>query len=290
MTNRWETASSRVQTWFPFTVDICLNGRDQLARQMNTAGLAHRQRDNCFVRVQDAARAQALLDAQLRTDWPRLPGRLLNQAHPLHREICRPIAQTCYRTASASEYATDPLFRDAPTQAALYPRLVHHGLRTFVSPDVMRFLGHPIPATHGRVHPDLKGEVVSDFKHRPEGILVKHSVNGNSVKMYDKEGSVVRIETTINKTEDFRVYRAKQDDPGGEKSWRPLQRSAGELWRRAQVSAAFNRRHLQALASVTNKTPRARPARGSAGPWRATVAAIVPSTRGAQQTPPGSKP
>src|SRR5439155_5792211 len=57
------------------------------------------------------------------------------------------------------------------------------------------------------------------------------------------------------KTEDFRVYRAKQGDPGGEKTWRPLQRSVGELWRRAEVSAAANRRYLAALASVTEKTP-----------------------------------
>lgn len=245
----------RVQTWFPFTVDICLNGRDRLARQMDQAGLAYRQRDNCFVWVQDPARAQTLLDQQLRTDWPRLLGRLLDQAHPLHQEICRPIAQTYYWTASASEYATDLLFRDASSLAALYPRLVHHGLRTFASPDVMRFLGHRVPTTSGRVRPDFKGEVISDLKHRPEGIRVKHSVNGNSVKMYDKEGSVLRIETTINKTEDFRVYRAKQGEPGGEKSWRPLQRSVGELWRRGQISAAANRRYLEALASVTEKTP-----------------------------------
>jgi hypothetical protein len=245
----------RVQTWFPFTVDVCLNGRDRLARQMDHAGLAYRQRDNCFVWVQEVARAQALLDAQLRTDWPRVLGGLLNQAHPLHAEICRPIAQTYYWTASASEYATDLLFRDAPSLAALYPRLVHHGLRTFASPDVMRFLGRHVPTTSGRVHPLFTGEVISDLKHRPEGIRVKHSVNGNSVKMYDKEGSVLRIETTINKTEEFKVYRAKQGEPGGPKTWRVLQRSVGELWRRAQVSAAANRRYLEALASVTDKTP-----------------------------------
>jgi hypothetical protein len=245
----------RVQTWFPFTVDLCLNGRDRLACQMDAAGLAYRQRDNCFVWVQDAARAQALLEEQLHTDWPRLLGRLLDQAHPLHREICRPIAQTYYWTASASEYATDLLFRDAASLATLYPRLVHHGLRTFASPDVMRFLGHKVPTTHGHVHGQFTGEVISDLKHRPEGIRVKHSVNGNSLKMYDKEGSVLRIETTINKTEEFRVYRVKQGDGGGEKSWRPLQRSVGELWRRAQVSAAANRRYLEALASVTDKTP-----------------------------------
>ena len=200
-------------------------------------------------------RAQALLDEQLRTPWPRLLGGLLDQAHPLHKEICRPIAQTYYWSASATEYATDLLFRDAATLATLYPRLVHHGLRTFASPDVMRFLGHPVPVTHGRVHANFKGEIISDLKHRPEGIRIKHSVNGNSIKMYDKEGSVLRIETTINKTEDFRVYRARQGDPSGKKSWRPLQRSVGELWRRAQVSAAANGRYLEALSSVTAKTP-----------------------------------
>ena len=252
----------RVQTWFPFTVDLCLNGRDRLARQMDQAGLAYRQRDNCFVWVQDAARAQALLDEQLRTDWPGVLGRRLDQAHPLHAEICRPLAHTYYWTASASEYATDLLFRDAPSLAALYPRLVHHGLRTFASPDVMRFLGRNIPPTHGRVPPLFNGEVISDLKHRPEGIRVKHSVNGNSVKMYDKEGSVLRIETTINKTEDFKVYRAKQGEPDGAKRWRPLQRSVGELWRRAEVSAAANRRYLEALASVTDKTPAGEAATG----------------------------
>lgn len=173
----------RGQTWFPFTVALCLNGRDRLARQRDAAGLAYRPRDNGFVWVADAPRAQALLDQQLRTDWPRLLGRLLDPAHPLHKEICRPVAQTYYWTASASEYATDLLFRDAPSLAALYPRRVPHGWRTFASLDVMRFLGHPVPATHGRVHPNFKGEVISDLKHRPEGIRVQHSVNGNSIKL-----------------------------------------------------------------------------------------------------------
>src|SRR5229473_2624139 len=89
-----------------------------------------------------------------------------------HAEICRPIRQTYYWTASASEYATDLLFRDASSLAALYPRLVHHGLRTFASPDVMRFLGRKIPTQSGRVHAGFQGEVISDLKHRPEGMRI----------------------------------------------------------------------------------------------------------------------
>ena len=38
----------RVQTWFPFTVDVCLNGREWLARQMDRAGLCFRQRNILF--------------------------------------------------------------------------------------------------------------------------------------------------------------------------------------------------------------------------------------------------
>lgn len=119
----------RVQTWFPFTVDLCLNGRDRLARQMDQAGRAYRQRDNCFVWVEDAPRAQRLLDQQLRTDWPRLLGRLLDQAHPLHQEICRPIAQTYYWTASAlltavsrGEYTINGL-RNRDLRRQLWPKV-----------------------------------------------------------------------------------------------------------------------------------------------------------------------
>jgi len=59
----------RLQTWFPFTVHVCLNGREWLARQMDAAGIGYRQRDNCFVQIADLAGAQTLLDGQLRTDW-----------------------------------------------------------------------------------------------------------------------------------------------------------------------------------------------------------------------------
>ena len=95
--------SVRVQTWLPFTVDVCLNGREWLARQMERAGLTYEQRDNCFVRVSDPARAQTLLDEQLRTDWVRALQPLLAQAHPLHAELGRPLGQTYYWTASQTE-------------------------------------------------------------------------------------------------------------------------------------------------------------------------------------------
>jgi len=112
----------RVQTWFPFTVDICLNGRQWLARQMTQAGLSFEQRDNCFVRLSDPVRAQTLLDEQLKTDWPKALDALLEAAHPLHPELEAPLGQCYYWSASQTEYATDVRFRDPKTLAALYPQ------------------------------------------------------------------------------------------------------------------------------------------------------------------------
>jgi hypothetical protein len=271
----------RVQTWFPFTVDVCVNGREWLARQMNRAGLRYEQRDNCFVRVSDPVRAQALLEEQLRTDWPKVLGELLDQAHPLHRELSAPLGCDYYWSASQTEFATDIMFRTAPALAALYPQFLHHGIRTFASADVLRFLGRVCPNK-------FRGEVTSTLKRRPEGVRLKHMVNGNSLKVYDKQGSVLRVETTIVNPRDFRVYRPGATDPEHRNKWQIMRRGVADLWRRAEVSRAANARYLSALASVTNATPLAEEARPlcrpctvdgrrhrALNPWSADDAALL---------------
>ena len=57
----------RLQSWFPFLINVCLNGREWLARQMDRARLGYEQRDNCFAWVEDVSKAQRLLHRQLRT-------------------------------------------------------------------------------------------------------------------------------------------------------------------------------------------------------------------------------
>src|SRR6202008_2509481 len=137
--------SGHVQSWFPFPVEVCLNGREWLARQMDRAGLRYQKADNCFIKLKDAAAAQALLDEQLHTDWPKVLNTLLDQCHPLHSEICAPLGQGYYWSAAQSEYATDLIFKDIQSLAALYPQFLHHGIRSFASADVLRFLGQRRP-------------------------------------------------------------------------------------------------------------------------------------------------
>ena len=101
----------RVQTWFPFEVHIYFNGREWLARQLDAAGIGYQRVENCFTALEDPARAHALFDDQLCTNWPALFESLLAEVHPLYKEITRPLGAGYYWAVMESEYATDVMFR-----------------------------------------------------------------------------------------------------------------------------------------------------------------------------------
>jgi hypothetical protein len=243
---------ARFQTWFPFSVNIWINGREWLARQMDRAQLGYLRRENCFVQVADVNRAQALLDEQLCVDWKELLDNLVPQFNPDH--VTRfPESPGYYWSVDESEWATDVMFRTPEALAALYPRLIRHGISTLGSRDVMRFLGRKVPA-HGGINGRFQGEVLSDLRTRPEGMRLKHRLNRNSIKMYDKQGSVLRVETTLLEAEDIKVCRPAADHPGGPWSWRPMRKAVADIYRRGRVCQAANDRYLEALASVENTT------------------------------------
>src|SRR5262249_48363575 len=109
---------ARLQTWFPFAIQVCLNGREWLARQMDQAGIGYVKKDNCFVDVQDLQAAQALLDSQLETDWPALLCGVAALSNPAEREIFGDFAVPYYWSVDESEWATDFMFRSAEALAA----------------------------------------------------------------------------------------------------------------------------------------------------------------------------
>lgn len=251
----WGLCHVRIQSWLPFTVHVCVNGREWLCRDLAQAGIGFQRRDNCLTWVEDVPAAQQLLDAQPRFDWSGELQKLLEQACPALGELCwedRPL--THYWSAAETEWASDVMFRSRAKLESLYPALLHHAITTFGSADVLRFLGKKITAA-GDVPGTFSGEVVSDLKTRPEGTRIKHRLKANSIKMYDKQGSVLRVETTINDPGDFQVYRASETDPDGPKSRRKMRRGVVELPARAQASQAANRRYLESLAAVDSATP-----------------------------------
>lgn len=243
---------ARVQSWLPFNIHVCVNGREMLARQLDHAGIAYTRRDNCFTRVSDLPRAQALLDGQLTMDWAATLNGLAERAHPARRTLLSgpgigDWVPEYYWSAQESEWASDVMFNDPAALSRVYPRLVRHGLIGLGSGDVMRYLGKRIGPQDGR----FTGEVVSDVKRRPEGVRIKHRLNANSIKMYDKQQSVLRVETTINDPSDFKVYRrAGNDDPASKRQWRRLRKGVVDIARRAQVSQAANDRYLGAMAEA----------------------------------------
>ena len=84
---------------------------------------------------------------------------------------------------------------------------------------------------------------------------IKHRVGQNAIKMYDKQSSVLRVETTINDVGDFKTFRRPEGKPEADKSWQRMRKGVADLARRAETSQAANDRYLRALASVENTTP-----------------------------------
>src|SRR3990172_2666520 len=192
---------------------------------------------NCFVRIEDIAAAQVLLHEQLKTDWAKLLNGLALGSCPALSQVLRPLEPEYYWSADETEWATDVMFKSVATLEELFPSFVHHAMRVCDSPSVMKYLGRRSLAGNA---PD---EVISDYRRRYEGIRVKHSVNYNSVKMYNKSGSLLRIETTINNTRDFKVFRRPNDDEGKPASWQKMRKGVSDLHRRCEVSQQCNDRY-----------------------------------------------
>ncbi len=159
-----------------------------------------------------------------------------------------------YWSVDQSEWATDVLFRSRRELADRYGRWLLHGVTSLGSRDVLRFLGRRTPG-QGNLYGALSAEVQTSLREREEGVRLKHFVNLNSIKMYDKQGSVLRIETTLNSPRQMKVYRPKEGDENGPKAWRYLRKGVADMHRRAEVSQAANERYLDSLAAVDDATP-----------------------------------
>jgi len=244
--------SARLQTWFPFTLYVYLNGREWLARQMDQAGLPYHRHDNCFSWIEDFPRAQALMDRQLETGWEELLDGCRQRIHPLFAQLCANYPLQYYWTSFQTEWATDIVFRNPAQLRHLYPQLLHLGLVGFSSPDIMRFMDKKVTRKGNPRGPSH--EIVSDLKQRAEGVRIKHRLGKNSIKLYDKAyadcGAVLRSEVTINAAQQFRVFRRKNGEQEGPLQWRTLRAGTADLHRRAEVSQKALDRYCNALAAV----------------------------------------
>jgi hypothetical protein len=240
----------RLQTWLPFTIHVCMNGREWLARELRRRKIGFEQRDNCFVWIENIAAAQNLADQQLRSDWSGLLDDLRRLFHPVHETMFGKQLLEIYWSADETEWATDVMFRSPEALARVYSGLVRHALTAFGGKDVLKFLGRS-----PKIQLYRASDIAITLTTRPEGTCVRYRLNRNSIKMYDKQGTVLRIETTINNPRDMKVLRPREGHPAETKTWQRLRKGVADLHRRAEVSQKSNERYLDALAAVNHDQP-----------------------------------
>jgi hypothetical protein len=243
----------RVQTWLPLEVKVSLNGRERLAMDLRREGIEHRCVDNCVTglgKAEDFERVQEMLSDQVRTNWQDLLERLTRQANPALEQAI-PLEGSGLRrywSLEQSEWATDVLFKDKAELGRMYPVLAREAMLGMGSVDVLRFLGGPV-SVNGVIPRNFAREVSSDMKVRCEQMRVRHRVGNNAVKMYDKQGVMVRCETTIHDPRGLRVYRGTEENPQDRK-WRSCRKGVADVHRVAEVGQKANDRYLACLSKI----------------------------------------
>jgi len=230
----------RVPTWAPFRLQFYCNGHNWLARRLSAEGIGYTMADNAFIRIDDWGRAQELADS-LSPD--RLHRRLDRYA-----ERCCPVSevfgQSYHWSLMQVEYATDLVFRSSSTLGPLYEQLVRQSVLSVKAEQVASFLGRLIT-------PLLAQEIGSQFSTRIEGTCIKHRFGKCSIKMYDKHGIVLRIETTTNDVSFFKHHRKVEHRKGPPtRALAPVKKSIYSLIDLREILLGCNRRYLAHLSAL----------------------------------------
>ena len=231
----------RLQTWFPFMVQVCLNGHEWLARKLDRHGVAYERIDNAFASVANLPRAQRFADAMLKKNWLPVLETIARRVNPLLKDLLAGTKH--YWVIEQAEYATDILFKNRAALKELYPALARHASLCFSAEDLMGFLGR-------KLHPAFQGEVQSDLRKRHLGLRIRHQIAGNILKMYDKHGLALRVETVINRPREFKAFREGTRRGECVLGWFPMAKRISNMRRYAEVSRSANHRYLQALSVV----------------------------------------
>ncbi len=238
----------RLQTWLPFTLQVYVNGHDWLAQQLARLGMGFVLKHNAFTQLDDPAKAQGQANRFARLDWNSILNRYAHRVNPLLR---KDFARYRVRwVVDQAEFATDLVFQSPAALTGLYSKLVDFVTNTFTPKDILGFLGRKWDR---RFDGDLQTEVKTD---RLLGTRIKHRMTRNWLKMYDKFGHILRVETVINRPREFSVHRTRfHRDGSSSQGWFPMNKDVGSLVHYQEQALACNRRYLDALAVVDDPAP-----------------------------------
>lgn len=194
----------RVPTWLPFRLQIYFNGHNWLARELDKAGIGCQMLDNAFVQIQDWNKAQDIAD--------NFPIQALEKSLRDLSHRCCPVSrdyrQGYYWSLMQVEYSWDLVFDQTSSLSPVYEELSRQAITTVKAVDVCRFLGKRLP--NGDQTP-----VESRLSTRKEGTRIRHQLdNKASLKIYDKQARILRVECTTNDVSFFKHYRKVEHRDG----------------------------------------------------------------------------
>ena len=243
----------KIQTWFPFNVQIYINGREYICKGLDKEGIKYERYNNSLVDIDNIQRAQEISDHLQNMNLERKFDGLAKKYVNLLPRFEEKLGHGYFWTVFECEYATDIMFNNRQDLENIFPSLVEKAFFTFKCDDIMSFFGRKLDWK-------FQGEIVSDSRKRYQGFRIKHKMKSNQVKMYDKY-SCLRIETTINDPHEFKVWKVNYDENTGDiiqdsGHWIPMGKSISNLYRYAEVSKATNNRYINALPNpVDTITP-----------------------------------
>ena len=245
----------KIQTWFPYNVQIYINGREYLSKLLDKNNIKYEMYNNSFSYIEDFDKAQELANGILNKKISDSFDGLIEKINIHLPKIENIFSHSYYWCIDQCEFATDINFKSRDDLSLFYKTLVETTYFTFSSEDIYSFFGRNI----SRIHKFSKGEIVSDLRGRYQGYRIKFKINNNQIKMYDK-GNNLRIEVTINNPKDFKVLKTKENDETGEiietKEWVPMGKSIANLYRYAEISKNIINRYIEALPNInTDEVP-----------------------------------
>ena len=244
----------KIQTWFPYNVQIYINGREYCSKLFDKNNIKYEMFNNSFSYIEDFDKAQQLADNILNQKLSDSFDGIVKQINNLLPNIEEKLNHSYYWCIDQCEFATDINFKSREDLSIFYKKLVETSFFTFSSEDIYSFFGRNI----SRIHNFTKGEIVSDLRNRYQGYRIKFKINNNQVKMYDK-GNNLRIEVTINNPKDFKVMKEKEVIVEHQKletikQWVPMGKSITNLYRYVEIGKSITKRYMDALPEIDTDT------------------------------------
>jgi len=217
----------KMSSYLPFPCEFYINGHNYLKQQFDNRGEMYTMQDNSFTRVDN----QQMLEDLVANFQPSTALSRIDYWMSLFFRFDKGSRSTCSKLlthnwyTSQTEISTNIIFKSAKFANSLFQRILnkHH---TIGLPDKLTEIFTLKKNPHNSKTTQNKYQVQA---------CIKHWLEGNSIKCYNKSGCLLRVETTIN----------KPDLPGLK-----LKKPACNLQAYYWYGHACNSRYLTTLADI----------------------------------------